>query len=150
MQDMISSDWTDNEKNMYLFEVMRSRETSSMFFIEWAASVNWYLKRRLADQCVVGWWLFRFCLCTHQICRWNKVYSRLCIERCMHFLRCIMLQVAFLLFCQLLLSTVLKRFRLKRGSNTIAFTTRFSFAYCEPFSSPEAALLLVSTKNRNL
>ena len=66
------------------------------------------------------------------------------------FLHCIMLQVAFLLFCRLLLTTVLKRFRLKRGSNTIAFTTRFSFAYCEPFSSPEAALLLVSTKNRNL
>ena len=65
-------------------------------------------------------------------------------------LHCIMLQVAFLLFCRLLLTTVLKRFRLKRGSNTIAFTTRFSFAYCEPFSSPEAALLLVSTKNRNL
>ena len=66
------------------------------------------------------------------------------------FLHCIMLQVAFLLFCRLLLTTVLKRFRLKCGSNTIAFTTRFSFAYCEPFSSPEAALLLVSTKNRNL
>ena len=58
--------------------------------------------------------------------------------------------VAFLLFCRLLLTTGLKRVRLKCHCNTIAFTAKFSVAYCELFSSPESALLLVSTNNRNL
>ena len=49
-----------------------------------------------------------------------------------------------------MLTTVLKRVRLNRNCNTITFTVKFSIAYFEALSSPEAALLLVSTKNRHL
>ena len=49
-----------------------------------------------------------------------------------HF-RCIFLHVAFVLFCRLLLTTGLKRVRLKRDCNTIAMYrhTKLKFAFCE-------------------